>query len=264
MSNRRLVVLVVFAVLLALVVVGVAWAGQKVRETRPASADVAVDIELVAGSVRVTGWDRKEVEVIADLKGRSQRLAVDGEGDRISIEIEIPDGTHEDIDFADLEVKVPRGAGLEVETVSAPVDVSGVAGALDLSSIAGGITVRGGAGSLEVATVSGDIAIEGGGTLKDGSFESVSGRIEVRANLDPRGSFRIETVSGDQVIRVPAGVDARFEASTFSGDIENQLGPGPDRTGSIMPSKQLKFSAGKGGARVDLRSFSGTIRIQKQ
>ncbi len=48
-----------------------AIAQQKLDEKRPASKDGVVEVHNVAGSVRVTGWDRDEVAVAGTLISRS-------------------------------------------------------------------------------------------------------------------------------------------------------------------------------------------------
>lgn len=243
-----------------------AWlaAQTPVDERRDAAADGVVEIENLAGSVRIIGWDRNEVEVTGELDGASQELEIDKDDDHISIEVVIMEGHHEDIEGADIEVRVPRGSQLEVETVSATIEVSGVSGALEISSVAGDITVEGDSRKVELATVSSDITLKDGENLEDGELESVSGDIHVEAAFGKRGSFDFQTVSGDIVLLVPSGINARFDIETFSGDIENELGPEPVKKDSILPSKELSFSTGSGGARIALQSFSGSIHIQKR
>ena len=93
------------------------------------------------------------------------------------------------------------------------------------------------------------------------SIEPIHSRM---ANFQARGSFDFETVSGTIELRVPAGLAADFDAETFSGKITNELGPAPKRSGQILPSQELSFSTGSGGARISLQSFSGAIRIRKE
>jgi hypothetical protein len=264
MRYTRIALMVVVASLLALIVIGAAWAREPINESRSASPDGVVEIENLAGSVRIIGWDRNEVEVTGELDGASQELEIDKDDDHISIEVVIMEGHHEDIEGADIEVRVPRGSQLEVETVSATIEVSGVSGALEISSVAGDITVEGDSRKVELATVSSDITLKDGENLEDGELESVSGDIHVEAAFGKRGSFDFQTVSGDIVLLVPSGINARFDIETFSGDIENELGPEPVKKDSILPSKELSFSTGSGGARIALQSFSGSIHIQKR
>jgi DUF4097 and DUF4098 domain-containing protein YvlB len=264
MKFTRIALLIVITTLLVFIVIGAAWAGEPINERRPAFPDGVVEIENLAGSVRIIGWDRDEVQVTGELGDSFQKLEIDKDEDTISIEVIINENNHEDIQDTDLEVHVPRASQLEVGTISATIEASGVSGTLEISSVSGDITVEGGSRMVELATVSGDISLKDGADLADGEFESVSGDIHVDASFASKGSFEAQTVSGDIVLRVPSGIRARFSVETFSGDIENELGPEPEENDSILPSKELTFSTGSGGARFDLTSFSGSIYIEKR
>ena len=265
MKTTRLLLCVMCGILLALIVVSAVWAGRPINEIRSASPDGVVEIESLAGSITIIGWDRNEVEVTGDLGDPKQELEIEGEGDRITIEIVLPRGRYQNIEGAELEIKVPRASRVEVESVSANIEASEVSGRLDLQTVSGNVTVKGGEPEeLELASVSGDIRVESGGMLKEGSFETVSGNIVSSTDFDSRGSFSFESVSGDVELRVPAGANAIFEVSTFSGSIRNELGPEPERSSSILPSQELEFTLGSGGARISLQAFSGNVKILKQ
>ena len=253
-------------ILVALVIAaatGLALAQTPMQKSVPASANATVSIENVAGKVTVSGWDRNEVEVKAMLGKEVEDLKVTGTGDSISIEVELPEGSHshhDDMDV-DMTIRVPRGARLEVETVSASVDCSDLIGDLDLESVSGEVTLKGTPRSVELATVSGNAVVETTGELKSGKFESVSGSIDVRADLNPNGRFEFETVSGSLKLHLPRSVAAEFKISTFSGNIKNDIGPEAASTSKHLPSKELNFSTGSGGARVSMESLSGSIEL---
>jgi hypothetical protein len=93
-------------------VTGAAWAGEQVDVTKAASASPAVDIENLAGSVRVTGWDRQEIKVTGVLGDDTEGLDFSGGPDSFEIEVEIPHGyggRHRDLD-SDLEIWLPFGS----------------------------------------------------------------------------------------------------------------------------------------------------------
>jgi hypothetical protein len=68
-------------------------------------------------------------------------------------------------------------------------------------------------------------------------------------------------MSGQVVVKVSPGVSADFDVSTFSGSIENDIGPEAERSSKYAPGKELSFSSGSGGAQVSISSFSGTVKI---
>ena len=264
MKTTRLFLCMTIGILVALIVISAAWAEKPIHESRSASPDGVVEIESLAGSITIIGWDRAEVEVTGVLGDEKQELEIEGEGDRITIEVVLPRGRHQNIEGARLEIKVPRASRVEVESISANIEASEVSGRLNLETVSGNVTVEGEPEELELSSVSGDIRFECSGMLKRGSFETVSGNVVGSTDFDSRGSFSFESVSGNVELRVPAGVNARFEASTFSGSITNEIGPDPERSNSILPSQELEFTLGSGSARISLQAFSGNVKILSQ
>jgi DUF4097 and DUF4098 domain-containing protein YvlB len=286
------VVLVSLAVSLA--IAAPAWAQTEVNETRPLAADGTVEISNIAGSVHVIGWSSDQVEITGVLGREVEELQIEGDMGHLEIEVEVPRSS-EDID-ADLTIRVPASANVEVDTVSASIVVEGVGGAVELesvsgkvsvtaeprelvvetvsgnidlsstpgrtelASVSGSIEVGNAVGELEAESVSGDIKIQGG-LLEAGSFETVSGNISFAAEMAIRGEFEFESMSGQVVLKVSPGVSADFDVSTFSGSIENAIGPEAQRSSKYTPEKELRFSSGSGGARVSISSFSGAVKI---
>ena len=246
-----------------LVAAGQLWASEEVNERRSMAPDGLVEIEMISGTIRVIGWSEDAVEIAGRLRRPQDQLEIDSDGGHVSIEVSPPYGSHHGLEES-LEIRMPRGARLEVETVSAPIDVTDLNGDVALSSISGNIVLKGNLRSVEAATVSGLITLEDGGDLRQGSFETVSGMIRARANFQPRGRFEFESVSGTVELIVPAGMAADFEVETFSGRIDSDFGPDPRHIDPPLPSQELIFSTGAGGARIMIESFSGTVRIRRE
>ena len=251
----------VFAVLAT---IGALSAGQEVNERKSASPDGVVQIDILAGAIRVIGWDTAEVEITGTIDEQAEEIEISGSGDRTSIDI-FPKGSHhKNFEGADLEIRIPRESRLEVDSISASLEISDLTGRVSLSTVSGNITIHGQPNQAQVETVSGTITLEDGSNLEEGEFESVSGNIHVTSDFSSKGNFQFETVSGTIEIRVPAGIVADFEASTFSGSIKNELGPEAERKSTPLPSQELSFSTGSGGARISAESFSGTVKILRQ
>lgn len=277
------------------------WAGQAVDRTVAADADAAIEIENIAGSLTITGWDRNEIKITGTLGDDVEELTVEGQRDRFEIGVEIPEGRgfgKRDID-ANLEIRVPSGSGLEIETVSASISVSGVNSWLELSSVSGNIEATGGiteaeiesvSGSIrltgdnsvaEIESVSGNVELEGVGQAVDvstvsgtisvkareinrASFESVNGRIEFDGTLSSSARFSAECHASNVVLMLPAATGASFEISTFSGNIDSEFGGTVERTSRYAPGKRSEFSTGDGGARVSIETFSGNVEVRKK
>lgn len=279
------------------------WAARSVEETRPAEPDVKVSIENLSGSVEVTGWDRSEVKVSGSLGDDTRGLWLDGDPSDWEIEVEIPDGRwggRRDLESR-LEVWVPRGAEVEVETVSASIRIRDVDGRLDLESVSGEIDAAGGGRRVELETVSGAIDFTGGGATWELDAESVSGRVtlrgvrgeieassvsgrldveaveirrgvfesvsgDVRLDLDPSGNavIDVEAHSSNVTLTLPANVSARFQVSTFSGKIDNDFGPTGERTSRFAPGRSLDHTTGDGAVRVSIETFSGNVSLRRR
>lgn len=127
----------------------------------------------------------------------------------------------------------------------------------------GEVTIRDASGDLEASTVNGEVKVIGG-SFRRASLESVAGSVRFEAGLSAQGHLDVETVSGAATLVLPSGVKADFSVSTFSGRVENELGPEATSTSHFTPEKRLDFSTGTGGARISVQTLSGAIHIRKR
>jgi hypothetical protein len=281
-----------------------AAAGTRIDEKRAAAADGVITIDNFSGSITVTGWDRNEVRVSGTLSEEAKRLEFTGEGRRTRIKVVFPDWErHRSFDSEEidsyLEVQVPRDSevrasginvkmsadrvtgSLELQTVNGNIDVSGSPAMVEAKTVNGGImmtgtcpraeletvngdvTVSGVRGEVNVSSVSGDLHIEGDGVDRVHAT-SVSGDIRLEARPDRSAQIELQTHSGDVICTLPRSFSADYQVSTFSGDIENAIGPKPERKSKYgPPSQELSFTTGGGDARIVMSSFSGTVIIRE-
>jgi DUF4097 and DUF4098 domain-containing protein YvlB len=172
----------------------------------------------------------------------------------------------------ELEVEVPRGAAVSIESASAELQLSDLTNQLRIRTASGDLALDRIAGTLELDAVSGDARIEAAGAL-DLRARTISGDLSVRAPrlgraeigttsgdvrvdalLAGAGPYGIETVSGDVTIVGRMGL--RIEARTVTGDLRSELAhrreAGPGR-------KQLVV--GDGAVPFTFRSVSGDLRV---
>ncbi len=255
--KNKLALLIVCLLFMAPVLAGT----KSVDESRKASSDADVTIELIAGTVRIIGWDRNEVRVTGTINDRWEELEISGDEDDISIEIMPPDGSHRNVKLeADLEISVPAGVELTFETVSASVTLDGLTESVSVESISGDVEVRSDLRELEIEAISGTIEIEASVSLESVEVEVISGNVTMSGDLHPSGDYTFESVSGRITLRVPAGTGADYEIETFSGRIENDFGPKPEKA-EFLPALSLSFTVGSGGADIEIETLSGTIRL---
>ena len=258
MLNKTMIL--VLAILMALPAV----AGRvEVNETRKASPDGEVSVELLAGTVKVIGWDRGEVQITGSIDDDFEELEIDSDEGEISIEVDIDDDDdHRHIGRgAELTIHVPRGSQVEVEAISVDITVDGITGEVDIEAISGEIECRGGMQEISIECVSGDILVETSAALKRADIETVSGSIELSGALSSGARISVESVNGNVVLRLPSNTSAEFEISTFNGSIRNDFGPQAEKTSKYLPSSELSFSIGSGSARVSVEAFNGTVRL---
>ncbi len=240
-----------------------AVAGTPINESRAADATARIDVSNVRGSVSVSAWDQNRVEITGTLGKGSKGLRVDGSTSRIDIEVEKPDssgwfnwGSSSNMEDSILEIRVPHGAELHIDTVSAEVTVSGTAGILlAVESVSGKIRLDSTARELEISTVSGSVELTGEGERTH--VETVSGDIDSRSN---RSQFKFETVSGN--IAASTSSYKEFNASSVSGDISLRGKPGDNaRVDTETMSGDIRIDAtGDLSARIEAETFSGRIR----
>jgi DUF4097 and DUF4098 domain-containing protein YvlB len=286
------------ALVLATVLAVAGWASAQtaVDQKRPAAPDGTVSIENMAGTIKVTGWDRAEVQVKGTV-GAGGELSFEGSGKSTHIEIE---ADHNPMGIrSDLDIYVPAASTVEIEGFQATITAIGVTGSVKAETVNGSITQSGAAKNVELQSVNGDVdvtkangrvkaeSVNGSVVLHDASgeleastvhgklhvlggswqraeMESVAGTVRFEAAIAPRATVSIETVSGAVPLFLPANVGAEFAVSSFSGQINNELGPAAQKSSKWTPQTELNFTTGAGGARVTVETLSGAIEIHKR
>jgi len=268
----------------------------------PADPRGEVEIVNVAGDVRVSGWDRPEVLVNADLGHNVKRLKVesDARSRRTWIKVEQPPGLISG-GGTDLVVKVPRDSALTVNTISADQRVTDVRGAqrlqavsgeintqvwseelavktiggdvtvsahkepgvIAVNTVSGNVTLSDAAGELTLETVTGDMNI-GMQTLTRGRIRTTNGDLRLGASLAKDSRLDAEAVNGDLSFMLRQPVDAEFDIATFNGEIDNCFGPKSERTHQYAPGNNLRFSEGGGNARVRVKTLNGGVELCRE
>jgi DUF4097 and DUF4098 domain-containing protein YvlB len=293
------------AAAIAAAVAAPAYAATSINQARPLAADGSVHIENIKGRVVVRTWAQPQVRITGSLGKGVERLEVSGSARSLDIQVKYPEhdggwklwGKHDDSEPTILEVTIPNRASLDVETVSADIDVQQMAGRklaaesvsgsitvtasspgqaefenvsgntllrltttnLDASAVSGDIRASGGiTGEVELETVSGDMEL-GAQALDRLDASTVSGDAILRAALRPNAQVKGETLSGELRLELPANTGARLHAETFSGDIRAPAGKVDEEEHG--PGKSLDTRIGNGSADIHLESFSGEVEV---
>lgn len=220
-------------------------------ETRSATLAPASRLEVDAGDnggVRVTGWDRDGIEVVAHVQARARSaerarelleeirlVAADGR-----LRAEGPEGDRESWSV-DWEVRVPRSTDLSLRTRNGGIRIADVVGAIDFSALNGGVRLDAVGGDVRGRTTNGGLHVELAGAEWQGH------------GLDA------ETTNGGVTLVVPEGYDAELETGTVNGGfavafpvtVQGRIG------------RSLRTTLGDGGATVRAVTTNGGVSIRR-
>jgi DUF4097 and DUF4098 domain-containing protein YvlB len=147
------------------------------------------------------------------------------------------------------------GDDVRVSSASGSVNVTNTKGDVRVNAIAGTIQVLRPGARVETDTASGAIDIQG--ASNDVKAHAASGRVSVQGNPAANSYWELKTVSGSVLLKVPASASFHLSAQAVSGEIRTDI--------PIMIEEQgkrvLRARVGSCGARVDVQTVSGEIRV---
>jgi len=271
-------------------------AQKKIERKLPLGMEGALRIHNMVGSVIVHGWNKDTVLVRGTLApGDSFFMGGGYTGAKMFVESvndRNPKPTR-------LEVWAPARVRLWIKTATANIDVSDIAGGLDLyvvsgtidvtgnphelnaeaidgdihitgspswvraKSATGAITLQGASSDVGLSTVSGPIKVNGGtGMFERTKLETVTGNISFAGRLDRSGTFDFDTHSGSVDIAIPEKSGATFSVVTIAGSITNNLSRKSPIPGRFGRGAELTAEENGGGAKVSVRTFKGPVTLR--
>lgn len=279
-----------------------AGAATPIDETRALDARGRIDIENIKGRIQVRGWDRPEVKISGSLGEGVEKLVVEGDAQHLVVKVQYPkrggwgDGK---TGSSDLQLTVPIRAEIDIESVSADVDVSGVAssklsvdtvsgdvyvaaapGEVDVESVSGNQRLTVNSADVDAQSVSGDIVLRGrmngniktetvsgnidvavnGEQVRELAANTVSGNADVHTSLAPKGEIKLESVSGDLKLMLPKNVSAQVRGESFSGDLK---APGARiQKPEHGPGASFTTRYGSGDGEISIETFSGDAELR--
>ena len=296
-TRRSLVTALTGAAAAALLLASPAFAQKKVERKQPLGMEAALRIVNMVGSVVVHGWN-KDTVVVRGTLGAGDTFFMGGgyTGAKMFVE----SANDRDPKPTRLEIWVPARVRLWIKTATASIDVSDVAGGLDLYVVSGTIDVTGNPRELNAEAIDGDIHITGSpswvraksatgaitfqGASPDAAFSTVSGPIKVdggngifertkietvtgsisfAGRLDRSGAFDFDSHSGSIDIAIPEKMGATFSAVTIAGSITNNLSRKSPIPGRFGRGAELTTEESGGGAKVSVRTFKGAVTLRR-
>lgn len=254
-------------------------------ETRrePLAMGAKLWVKQKDGRVEVQGWDRTEVEVVAEFRDSSRGERVELNLHRVTegleIELKHPTGPH--FVFGSyssarchLVIKVPRKLNLAIQSVDGDISVKNLEGFARCESVDGNIRLENLSGEGWVQTVDGNIEAKHlKARLKGGT---VDGRIHLE---EVEGGLDLHTVDGSIEARSLNGWNEGISLRTVDGNLTVALGQAKgqvearSRSGVIRcTAANLSFQEQRNGLmrgeipgasqEIRLHSTDGDIRIE--
>jgi DUF4097 and DUF4098 domain-containing protein YvlB len=226
---------------------------EEFHQTYALTPDGRIELDNINGAVHISGWDRNEVKVdavkYADTKDRLEqaRIEVDAGKDTLSIRTKYRDhdlnfnwGSHNNPAGVEYTLTVPRGARLdEIKLINGSLDVTGVSGEVRASCINGRLEAHNLAGRAELSTINGHL---------DARFDQLVG-----------SSIDLNSVNGSVELTIPSDSKAEIEASTVSGNINNDFGLHVNHHRFV--GHDLRGELAGGGTRIRLENVNGRIEV---
>ena len=236
--------------------------GKRSEKTFEATPNPRITLTNMTGQILVRGWDKAQVRVVYSVV--SPYVEVDTEvippnqpADKIHLATHLLDPLVSGKDqTADYSLDVPMGTNLEIRNPQGSVRIEKLQGDdASVESVGGAILVSDFAGHLFLRSVGGNIELI-----------RPSGRILFEGDFPDGGDYSLSAYSGDMEILCPPSASFELFAKTVRGKLENEM-PMIIRHRSATPVSSANSLFGThltGKATVNLKSFSGTIRIRQR
>jgi hypothetical protein len=240
------------------------------------------------GRIEVKSW--KNAEIVVTGTKASEKIAVETEqaGDRIDVTSSVVDPSASAREMeANFVLMVPEETELQLRTQTGLIYVEQVTGDMTLDSVAGDVhlkevsgyiivTTTGGslvctqcAGKLEFSSISGSAQVLQP-SLSNVKLRTMTGNILFDGDFVHTGLYSMRSGKGLVEVRFSGNDSFDLNAQTATGTVDNQAAEylKPDSHGvkhmASRFSKGLFGTVGMGFAKVELSSYSGTIRILKR
>lgn len=255
------------------------------------SGEPQLQVSTFDGAVEVRSWERDEVLVEIEKRGRDEEalksieVKAEQRGNRIDVDVRRPAGRDTFVGFgihvsttANVTVTVPRRLALVARSGDGAIRVTRLDGRVELHTadgsvragdIKGELDVETGDGSVTVDDLEGDASLDtsDGGITLSGKLAKLKvktgdGSVTVRAD---RGSamgsdWSITTQDGSVALYLPDAFNADLDAQTGDGRVRTEL----DVKGSVQAEnhRSLRGRIGQGGPLLRIRTGDGSINLR--
>jgi len=281
-TNLRQATVVTLVLVTCLASAALAETKKEYRFTVGANANISVDTQY--GAISVRPGSGNQVVVMATLKSDNVEVDQQQNGSRIEIASHLLQGADQQTGQVDYELLIPPDATLNLRSSTGPLSAERLQGDLTLEGADAVVNVRDvdnghvhvrtmrgpitltdvRNGHVEVASISGDIHLKSvTGPLVQAN--SGRGKIFYDGDFGSGGNYRFTTHTGDIEALVPADVSADFRAHSVLGRVRHDFPLQPKHSRfSAEAGRSFFGTVGKAASDVVLRSFSGKIRLKQR
>ena len=218
--------------------------GPQVERAIAADPNVAVSICVASGDISIRGWDRnqvrarsndtdviefarptavrdsdpaKEITVLTANQKRRHTGSCLFDGD---IELDVPRGASVRLQTRDGHIYVADVAIVHAETVGGDVDLEGVKRSVEASTIGGDISLRNSSGSVKLHSIGGGIEAHAATRAAASDvFEASTVGGDITLDRISYMELKTSTIDGDLNFSGPLARGGRYEFKSISGDL---------------------------------------------
>lgn len=252
MTKKLFAVCVVAGLILSLAVAALAHdekshtkPGEKVERSLAVDPQAIVTLCVASGTLQVRGWDKNEIRVRSLDATQLDFRRIDKIKEKPPSRIEVmvlnkSTGTNPKFDcqaIADVEMEVPAGATVQVQTRDGDIVIAGVTGAyagsqngdiviervtklVEAGSVGGSIVLKNSSGRINLSSAGGGVeAINVRSATEDDTFEvgTVSGDIQLDRIGNPK--VTVKTVNGTVTMSGPLAKSGWYGFTNMTGEI---------------------------------------------
>jgi len=267
----------------------VSAASQRTEKHFAVTGRPVVVIQNVAnGRIEVKSSKSPEVVIVANQTSSKISFDMEQVGDRVDVTANL-DPSAQGLELeTSLQLTVPEETELQLKTETGLIYVEQVMGDMTLESVKGDVHLKEVSGYIIVHTTEGSLlctqcagkldfkSVSGGAqilqpALTNVSLSTFSGNILFDGDFVRTGLYTMRSGKGLVEVRFSGNDSFDLKAQTAMGSVDNQAATflKPDVSHGVIRRASKSFRAlfgtvGQGLAKVELSSYSGTIRILKR
>ena len=275
-------------------------------------AKVNINLCVIEGSLKITGWERSEIRVFVvnggDVSFNVREKNTQNKAVLLTIKNSGAAGNSQTnsrgcLSGERLELDVPRGATVNVESETSETTIEAVRKVV-VKNVGGDISLYDIEQGIHAVTYEGDVMVENSGgavTLESGNgsilaldvapkeigdifkaktssgaitlqnighrqteINSNSGSIKYTGSFRSGGQYNFGTQNGTISLAIPEKSSFKVTALYGLGRFNSELKHYIIAQNNTSKTQSISATFGSGDANVDLRTYSGAIRIKKQ